>query len=248
MQPERVISVQIYWVSIRAGLCWNVDTKLKCLTCQGYSPTSVWLPPTILVLVSARFGIPQSEGEKYISKICLRHGTDDLQQLPTSFRGWTLIGGEFPGRPGQEGSVQYSQPSEEVTHQGSNPSIEVHLSCCLPYSMKGKTQFPQVWETVEGAQRRDISDCDITECDCLGVFILPTAVHVSLAGSYLRISSRLSPLYPPFNNRFSLRGKLTNLTKHKHWISNCCCWKVKASRRQRGGIGPSWLCVDLSGR
>ena len=107
------------------------------------------------MLVSARFGIPQSEGEKkYISKICPRPGTDDLQQLPTSFRGWTLIGGEFPGRPGQEGSVQYSQsPEDEVTHQGSFPYIEVHLSCCLPPKIKGKTQLPQVWEIVEGAHR-----------------------------------------------------------------------------------------------
>ena len=117
------------------------------------------------MLVSARFGIPQSEGEKYINKKCLRPGTDDLQQLPTSFRGWTLIGGEFPGRPGQEGSVQYSQSSitpaklTEVAHQGSSLSvdIEVHLSCSLPLSvkgstsMKGKTQFPQVWEIVGGS-------------------------------------------------------------------------------------------------
>ena len=75
----------------------------------------------------------------------------------------------------------------------------------------------QVVEEVKGDQQRpDISPSDITEWYLLGVFILPAAVHVSLAGSYLRISSRLSPLYPPFNNRFSLRGKCTNLTKHKH--------------------------------
>ena len=49
----------------------------------------------------------------------------------------------------------------------------------------------QVVEEVKGDQQRlDISPSDITECKNLGVFILPAAVHVSLAGSYLRISSK----------------------------------------------------------
>ena len=47
-----------------------------------------------------------------------------------------------------------------------------------------------VKEVKENQQRPDISPSAITECENLGVFILPAAVHVSLAGSYLRISSR----------------------------------------------------------
>ena len=49
----------------------------------------------------------------------------------------------------------------------------------------------QVVEEVKGNQQRpDISESDITEWNPLEVFIIPAAVHVSLAGSYLRISSR----------------------------------------------------------
>ena len=49
----------------------------------------------------------------------------------------------------------------------------------------------QVVEEVKGDQQRpDISPSDITEWNPLLVFSLSTAVHVSLTGSYLRISSR----------------------------------------------------------
>ena len=49
----------------------------------------------------------------------------------------------------------------------------------------------QVVEEVKGDQQRpDISPSDITECKYLVVVILPASLHVSLAGSYLRISSR----------------------------------------------------------
>ena len=55
----------------------------------------------------------------------------------------------------------------------------------------------QFVEEVKGDQQRpDVADSDITEGETLGVFIRPAAVHVSLAGSYLRISS--PPPCPPF--------------------------------------------------
>ena len=48
----------------------------------------------------------------------------------------------------------------------------------------------QVVEEVKVDQQRpDISPSDITEWYSLAVFILPAAVHVSLTGSYPRISS-----------------------------------------------------------
>ena len=49
-------------------------------------------------------------------------------------------------------------------------------------------------EEVKGDQQKpDVSPSDITECPPLLVFIIPAAVHVSLAGSYLSITSRSSP-------------------------------------------------------
>ena len=58
--------------------------------------------------------------------------------------------GEFPSRPGQVRSVQFSQavimplPDTAVAHHGDFPSMVVHRSLCLALSMKGKTQLPQV--------------------------------------------------------------------------------------------------------
>ena len=74
------------------------------ITCQGYSPISVSIPPTILVEVKV-LGTPHARkiDNLYNNKKCTLY----LQQDPTALLGLTVIVGV--ATPGQEDSSQYSQ-------------------------------------------------------------------------------------------------------------------------------------------
>ena len=67
-----------------------------------------------------------------------------LQQLPTSFPGLTVMFSFGGSTPGQD-FVQYSHcpvHSYVNEHQGSPPSIVVHMSWILFWYINGSTQFP----------------------------------------------------------------------------------------------------------